>query len=54
MRFIRKILCLVRRGHEWETTTDAAGSITFCSRCDALAHSRTLTIGAPSDTMAPS
>ena len=38
---MRQLLCSVRGGHRWKTTSDAAGSITSCTRCGALRHGRT-------------
>jgi hypothetical protein len=38
---LRHIGCAVRGGHRWETTSDAAGSMTCCGRCGALRHGRT-------------
>jgi hypothetical protein len=36
---VRRLACLVRGGHRWETTTDVAGSITTCGRCGTVKHS---------------
>jgi len=38
---VRQLLCSVRGGHRWKTTSDAAGAITSCARCGALRHGRT-------------
>ena len=32
------LLCGLRGGHEWETTEDAFGGTTICSRCSELRH----------------
>ena len=37
MSVLDRAVCLVR-GHRWEQTTDAAGTITSCSRCAKLRH----------------
>ena len=37
---LRRMLCVVRGGHRWETTTDTGGSITLCTRCGKLDHTR--------------
>ena len=41
MSLLRRLACLVRGGHRWETTSDIAGSITTCARCGKLVHVRT-------------
>ncbi len=38
---MRHILCALRGGHRWKTSSDPAGSVTACSRCGALRHGRT-------------
>ena len=40
MRAIQQLLCSLRRGHQWETTEDAFGGTTVCSRCGKLHHRR--------------
>ena len=38
---MRRLVCLVRGGHRWRTSWDAAGSITSCARCGTVRHLRT-------------
>ena len=38
---MRRFLCSVRGGHRWKTASDAAGLVTYCTRCAALRHGRT-------------
>jgi len=35
---LRRLFCLIRGGHCWETITDTAGAITFCARCGKMRH----------------
>ena len=35
---LQRLLCLVRGGHKWQTTSDDAGSVTRCVRCGTLKH----------------
>jgi hypothetical protein len=39
MSAVRRLLCVVRLGHRWETVTDSEGSVTYCVRCAKLRHS---------------
>ena len=39
-RVLSQMLCVVRGGHRWETTTEAGGSVTVCARCGKVQHDR--------------
>ena len=42
----RKLLCKVRGGHRWQTTTDAHGTISYCERCGTIRHHGDTTLSA--------
>ena len=48
MRLLRRVACVLRGGHPWETTTDVVGSITACTRCGTVSHGRKSVSGAGS------
>jgi hypothetical protein len=37
---LRRLLCLARGGHKWETSSDPAGAVTTCVKCGAVQHDR--------------
>ncbi len=38
---MRRLRCLVRGGHRWQTASDDAGQLVSCSRCGTLLRRRT-------------
>ena len=38
MSAFRRLFCVVRLGHRWETAEDPYGGVTVCSRCGYLRH----------------
>ncbi len=38
---MRRLRCLFRGGHRWQTASDGAGPLVSCSRCATLRHRRT-------------
>jgi hypothetical protein len=38
---MRRLRCLFRGGHRWQSASDSAGSLVSCSRCGTLLHRRT-------------
>ena len=48
MSLLRRLACVARGGHRWETTTDVAGSISVCGRCGKLGHGgKSVSAGSP-------
>ena len=45
---VRRVACVIRGGHRWETTTDVVGSTTTCARCGKISHKRMSGLGGSS------